>query len=171
MRNPAFNKVIEEVLGLHDKKNTDYGRTDDPLANLTGCTRLGLDPVMGIIIRLQDKQSRIENFCRNGKLVNESLRDAFIDQAIYSLLAVTIIDREGSKKDELDRLKQAAGKFIQAPVAASNKPESKKVRDTPSTFKPESRIEEEDRRASERIGFPPGRREIDLAKFKEKIKL
>lgn len=98
MVNPKFNKVVEEILALHDKKNADYGTKENPLNNLQECTRLGLDPTLGIVVRLQDKWSRIENFYRNGDLKNESLRDSFIDNAIYSLLAVTILDSEGEKK-------------------------------------------------------------------------
>ena len=50
--------------------------------------------MIGTIIRMQDKWGRIENFCKNGFLVNESLRDSLIDNAVYSLLAVTILDEE-----------------------------------------------------------------------------
>lgn len=96
MRNPAFNKVVDEILKLHEKKNKDYGTQRNPLNNLTACERLGLNSTTGIVVRLQDKWARIENFYLNGKLENESLRDAFIDNAIYSLLAVTILDAGAS---------------------------------------------------------------------------
>ena len=97
MRNPRFHKLLEEIAALHDKKNTDYANEDDCLANLRGCMRLGLHPTVGTVIRMQDKWERIENYFKNGSLLNESLRDSFIDNAIYSLLAVTIIDEEEDK--------------------------------------------------------------------------
>ena len=99
MRNPAFGKVVEEILALHDRKNADYGTQDNPLNNLQTCKKLGLEPTLGIVVRLQDKWSRIENFYRNGDLKNESLRDSFIDNAIYSLLAVTVLDAEEAKTE------------------------------------------------------------------------
>jgi hypothetical protein len=162
MRNPDFNRVVEEILALHDKKNQDYGQDKDPLNNLKGCVRLGDHPTKGIVIRLQDKMSRIENFHLNGNLVNESIRDAHIDAAIYHLLAVVILDEEneagrtvitespltGEKSKQVfseRRIKQEGIPFLD--LRKSNSfiyPESPKVEATPSTFKAESRIEEED---------------------------
>jgi len=92
MRNSKFNDLLEEILALHDQKNTDYASAADPLKNLKGCTRLGLPPITGTVIRMQDKWQRIENSFLNGNLVNESVRDAFIDNAVYSLMAVLILD-------------------------------------------------------------------------------
>ncbi len=92
MRNSKFNDLLEEILALHDQKNTDYASAADPLKNLKGCTRLGLPPITGTVIRMQDKWQRIENYFLNGNLVNESVRDAFIDNAVYSLMAVLILD-------------------------------------------------------------------------------
>ena len=92
MRNPAFHKLLEEIKTLHDKKNADYGADNDPLKNLKGCIRMGDHPTKGIAIRLQDKMSRIENYYKNGSLANESVRDSFMDLAIYGLLAIVILD-------------------------------------------------------------------------------
>ena len=100
MRNPTFHKLLEEIALLHDKKNTDYANEEDCLSNLKGGRRLGLHPMIGTIIRMQDKCGRIENFCKNGSLVNESLRDSLIDNAVYSLLAVTILDDEDDDDDD-----------------------------------------------------------------------
>ena len=52
MRNKNFDKLIEEIMQLHDKKNTDYATAEDPLKNLKGCIRLGLDPLKGVTVRL-----------------------------------------------------------------------------------------------------------------------
>ena len=89
MRNQKFDDLLVEIGKLHDKKNTDYATA---LKNLKGCTRLGLPPITGTVIRMQDKWQRIENYFLNGNLVNESVRDAFIDNAVYSLMAVLIMD-------------------------------------------------------------------------------
>jgi len=100
MRNEKFNQILSEMQSMHDKKNTDYASVEDPLKNLKGCTRLGLDPIIGTVIRMQDKVERIENFMRNGELVNESVRDSFLDLAIYSTLAIVILEemQNGKRK-------------------------------------------------------------------------
>tara|TARA_R100000687_G_scaffold23543_1_gene19841 strand:+ start:225 stop:542 length:318 start_codon:yes stop_codon:yes gene_type:complete len=97
MRNPKFHKLLKEIGKLHDKKNTDYATDEDPLANLKDCERLGQDPIMGTVVRMQDKMRRIENFFKNGILRNESVRDSLIDLCVYSLLAVVIHDEENRK--------------------------------------------------------------------------
>ena len=48
---------------------------------------------------MQDKWQRIENYFLNGNLVNESVRDAFIDNAVYSLMAVLIMDEMSEDLD------------------------------------------------------------------------
>ena len=98
MRNPQFDKLLRECEEIHDRKNTDYASEADPLQNLKACTRLGLDPIYGTVVRIQDKMARVENFFINGSLKNESLRDAFLDLAIYSLLAIVIME-EGDVYD------------------------------------------------------------------------
>ena len=98
MRNPHFDKLLKECEEIHDKKNTDYASKEDPLQNLKACTRIGLAPIYGTVVRIQDKMARVENFFLNGSLKNESLRDAFLDLAIYSLLAIVIME-EGDVYD------------------------------------------------------------------------
>ena len=99
MKNKKFKELLKEVGKLHDMKNQDYGTDTDCLANLKGCQRIGLHPATGVVIRLQDKWARIENFFLIGKLANESVKDSLLDNAVYSLLAIQIIeDYEKQKK-------------------------------------------------------------------------
>jgi len=98
MRNPAFHKLLEEIAELHDSKNTDYATNEDPLANLKDCVKLGQPPVLGVVMRLQDKMRRIENFFCNGNLKHEAVRDSFVDLAVYALLAVVILDEKDPKR-------------------------------------------------------------------------
>jgi hypothetical protein len=108
MRNVKFNELLKEIQQMHDKKNTDYATKEDPLANIMGCVRLHLPPLAGVTIRMQDKWERIENFFRNKKLLNEPVRDAYLDNAIYSMMAVLIIDREKEKMDAVQELGRRA---------------------------------------------------------------
>ncbi len=90
-----FYQLLATIADLHDRKNNNYAQDGNPLSNLTGCTRIGLPPHVGVVVRLQDKWSRIEQLMQ-GKpdLVGESLEDTLMDNAVYSLLAIILL-REG----------------------------------------------------------------------------
>lgn len=93
---PEFYKLLEQMAALHSRKNHDYAGTKDPLRNLKSSARLGLDPVTGVLVRLQDKMSRLESFAQQGELLvkDESVEDTLMDLAVYSLLGI-ILRREG----------------------------------------------------------------------------
>ena len=81
------------MAALHSRKNHDYSGDDDPLQNLRSVTRLGLNPFMGILVRLEDKWSRLEQFSKTGilQVSNEKIEDTLMDNAVYSLLAIVIL--------------------------------------------------------------------------------
>ena len=99
MRNPKFHALIEEIVTLHDRKNSDYAADDDPLSNFRRSRAFGIDPVVGILVRLSDKWSRIEQLTSGKVAQNESLRDSLIDNAVYSLLAVLLLDERDVPRD------------------------------------------------------------------------
>jgi hypothetical protein len=86
--NPLFckdelYKLSREIMM---KKNHDYrGGSGDPYANFRGSTNLGVKPVVGILLRVQDKIQRIRTFSEKGKLAveNESVQDSLIDIQNY----------------------------------------------------------------------------------------
>ncbi|MDD3493412.1 MAG: nucleotide modification associated domain-containing protein [Candidatus Thermoplasmatota archaeon] len=89
---PLFYKLLEQMADLHARKNQNYAEAGDPLSNLKGCARIGLSPLTGVIVRLQDKWSRIEQLVKGQPdLVGESLEDTLIDSAIYALLAIILL--------------------------------------------------------------------------------
>ena len=92
MRNPAFSELIEEIKRLHESKNSDYARDDDPLSNLRKCEAMGVPAFKGVLVRLTDKWSRIEQLASGKTPKHESLRDSLIDNAVYSLLAILLLD-------------------------------------------------------------------------------
>lgn len=89
---PAFYKLLEQMADLHSRKNHDYAGKNDPLKNLRACERLDLKPFLGVMVRLQDKWSRLEEFVKSGQLMvkNESVIDTLMDNAVYSLLAIIL---------------------------------------------------------------------------------
>ncbi len=96
---PDFYRLLEQMAELHSRKNHDYAGTKDPLKNLRACERIGLDPFTGVIVRLQDKWSRLEEFVNSGNLMvkNESVLDTLMDNAVYSLLAIILYDEQRKK--------------------------------------------------------------------------
>jgi hypothetical protein len=97
---PRFYEVLKAMAELHSRKNHDYAGTSDPLKNLRACERLELKPFLGVMVRLQDKWSRLEEFVKSGKLMvkGESVKDTLMDNAVYSILAI-ILYEEQEKED------------------------------------------------------------------------
>jgi hypothetical protein len=100
VRNPAFNQLIEEIKALHESKNHDYASDVDPLSNFRRAEKLGVTPLQGILVRMSDKWSRIEQLVSGKTPKNESLRDTLMDNAIYSLLGIIILDESNESKNE-----------------------------------------------------------------------
>jgi len=98
---PGFYKLLDQMAELHSCKNHDYAGTKDPLKNLRACERLNLEPFLGVLVRLQDKWSRLEEFVNSGQLLvkSEPVIDTLMDNAVYSLLAI-ILYQEQQKKSE-----------------------------------------------------------------------
>lgn len=81
----TLNGVLETV----KRKNNDYtAGTDDPFNNFRLAKLEGVDPSVGILIRLQDKLQRIRTYLNTGKLMveGEGFEDACDDVIGYMLL-------------------------------------------------------------------------------------
>ena len=94
MRNPAFEALLKEIQELHNSKNHDYAHDADPLSNLRKCEAMGVPAFKGVLVRLTDKWSRIEQLAAGKSPKHESLRDSLIDSAVYALLAVLLLDEQ-----------------------------------------------------------------------------
>jgi hypothetical protein len=89
-------QTCEKCYGIIQKKNNDYsgGATSkDALANFKMSNSLGLHPVMGLLLRIQDKMMRIRTFISDGalKVSNETIDDAFEDMINYAILGKALI--------------------------------------------------------------------------------
>jgi hypothetical protein len=98
VRNPAFIKLIDEIVQLHDSKNSDYASDADPLSNFRRSEAFGVPAWKGICVRMTDKWSRIEQLSSGKAPKNESLRDSLIDNAVYSLLAIIALEEHMANK-------------------------------------------------------------------------
>jgi hypothetical protein len=97
MRNPAFDALLAEVAALHNGKNHDYAHDTDPLSNLKRAQLIGVDPFIGVLVRLSDKWSRLEQLASGKTPKYESMRDTLMDNAVYSLLAILLMDEKVGK--------------------------------------------------------------------------
>ncbi len=96
---PRFYDLLVQIAELHAKKNHDYAEDTDPLSNLKQAEKFGIPPYKGVFIRLSDKWSRIEELSKKPALiVTESLQDTLMDNAVYSLLAIILMEEEIAKK-------------------------------------------------------------------------
>jgi hypothetical protein len=82
-----FHDLLREAGELHDKKQGDYGRGEDPFANVRASELWGIDGWIGAMVRLSDKVGRLQSLARKGYLNNEAAVDSFMDIAVYALIA------------------------------------------------------------------------------------
>ena len=87
---PRFYQLLDEIAVLHSRKNFDYSKQDAPLSNFQRATALGVEPWRGVLVRMSDKWSRIEQLANGKTPKNESMRDSLVDLAVYALLCVLL---------------------------------------------------------------------------------
>ena len=96
---PRFYELLDAMRDTHSRKNRDYGKIDDPLANFKMCKEMGVSPFLGCLIRISDKYSRIAGFAKKGfmEVKEESIKDTLIDLSVYSLIAIILYEEEHKK--------------------------------------------------------------------------
>lgn len=103
-----IDDTFADMKALIHRKNTDYTGgdvVDDPFANFRQAEDFGVDPLVGLAVRMGDKVQRIKAFCRTGKLAveNEGAADAFKDMIGYSLIALGMLaEKEMSNHEPTD---------------------------------------------------------------------
>jgi hypothetical protein len=85
-----FHALLQTIGELHDRKQLDYGKDDDPFANVRSAEQWGVKSSLGACIRIGDKVARLQTFHRTGVLANESVEDAYQDLAVYALIALCL---------------------------------------------------------------------------------
>ena len=96
-----FHALLEEAGELHDLKQADYGLDSDPFANVRASSAWGMPAWVGAMVRATDKVRRLQTFARKGELKNESVVDAFMDLAVYALIARILYEEENSDTSDL----------------------------------------------------------------------
>lgn len=90
---PRFYEILEELKTLHQLKNNNYAEDNNPLSNLKECAKFGIKPTDGVITRMSDKWSRLQQLW-GGKedKVGDSIKDTLMDLAVYSILLMILIE-------------------------------------------------------------------------------
>jgi len=94
MTYPPFQKVIDEIVELHNAKQADYGKVEDPFSNVRASEDFGIPGWVGSIVRGNDKMRRLQKAAKGGTLVNESIEDSLMDLAVYALIALVLLREE-----------------------------------------------------------------------------
>ena len=89
-----FLACIDQIVQTRKGKGKDYGDGEDSLSNLRECTRIGIQPMVGVFIRMEDKMARVRSFINKGNLENESVRDSLLDLSVYAILAQILLDEQ-----------------------------------------------------------------------------
>jgi len=90
-----FHELLKQAGELHDKKQGDYGKGNDPFANVRSSSEWGISGWVGAMVRLNDKVKRLQKLAqKQGKLVNEPAKDSFMDIAVYALIAYVLFEEE-----------------------------------------------------------------------------
>lgn len=89
-----FHDLLKQAGEMHDRKQADYGRGDDPFANVRASEEWGISGWVGAMIRAQDKVRRLQAHATRGSLVNESVQDSLLDLAVYALIALVLYEQE-----------------------------------------------------------------------------
>lgn len=96
-KSQEFHDLLKEMGQMHDRKQADYGREDDPFANVRASEEFGMPAWVGAMVRANDKMRRLQVAATGKKLRNESAEDSFLDMAVYALIGLILYREEESK--------------------------------------------------------------------------
>lgn len=97
------HNTFEDLKELTKKKNNDYtgGREhSNPFANFDEADSFGVDPIIGLSLRIGDKMQRLKAFCNAGlslETKGDTVADIFKDLIGYSTLALGMLERKKGK--------------------------------------------------------------------------
>lgn len=97
---PRFHALLKKIGELHDKKQIDYGTSDDAFANVRASEEFGIPAWIGALARLNDKMVRLKSFARKGVLANESAKDSMLDISVYALIAYILYEEMEEDAEE-----------------------------------------------------------------------
>lgn len=94
--NLRFLELLDEMRELSARKQADYGRSNDPFANVRASEDFGIPGWVGSVMRMNDKMRRLQAAARGSSLKNESVVDSLIDVAVYALISLVLYEQENN---------------------------------------------------------------------------
>ena len=94
---------FRNISELTRKKNNDYtggAYTSNPFANFDEAESFGVDPLVGLAVRMGDKMQRLRAFCNKGlslETEGDTVADIFRDLIGYSTIALGMLERDKTK--------------------------------------------------------------------------
>lgn len=110
MKGTRFNEIIDELVALRNRKNSDYANNDDPNGNfkrvaliaaplLNQSIPVNLHPlVIALIFKLKQTDGVIEMISKNKAGKAESIIDKLNDEAVYSIIERMNYEEASEKK-------------------------------------------------------------------------
>lgn len=92
-------ETFQDIAILTRKKNDDYtggAGAPNPFANFDEANEFGVDPLVGLAVRMGDKMQRLKSFCTSGlalKTKGDTVADIFKDMIGYSAIALGMLER------------------------------------------------------------------------------
>ena len=90
--------LVDSIDDLFDRKNAGYAGQENPdaWANFRLAEAIGISASTGVLVRISDKFSRLQSLTRDpgNDRVGESKRDTALDQAVYSLIYICLLEEE-----------------------------------------------------------------------------
>jgi hypothetical protein len=96
------SKAVSDLLEVVNQRGSQYGTPTDDKANLRGALLFNIDPIIGALLRANDKWVRLQNLTRernpDGSIIIKSeahylqIRDQMLDIAGYQIKAMEMLD-------------------------------------------------------------------------------
>ena len=97
-----LTKTLEQIREVLLQKNHDYSDEDDCFSNFRGAERYGVRPIVGVLMRHDDKTCRIQTWLNSGKLAveGEGVEDALFDRIGYNCIALGLLHESKLQGDD-----------------------------------------------------------------------
>lgn len=104
-------RVCDEAREIMESKNHDYTANNaDALANFKASLTVGVEPELGLLVRMMDKFKRIETFVKYNtlKVKNEPVDDAIRDCINYIILLHGLLQERKQNAQTQEIIKESA---------------------------------------------------------------
>jgi len=94
-----IEKEVSSIIALMKNKNKDYTAGGGPFVNFEQAKDFGINPLLGLSLRMGDKFKRVQSYFKNQSMSVESegIEDAYRDLIGYSLIALAMLEEKRRK--------------------------------------------------------------------------